>query len=163
MKEIREITSKMKECEAEWWENMRKNASQCAVSPTTFILRCASIICNVPFDAILSKSNVVTIVQARWFFWAALRDVQHDTYSNIATLSSEFGHKFTTQTVGRGITTMYNMIYTEEVWRKRWSAMIKILEESSIYKNDKPTKHKVTITIPRELANTVEFKIDVKD
>ncbi len=110
-----------------------------------------SSLCEVDKGAILSTCAKWHIVQARWFYWYAIRYIRHDTF----VLMAERMPNYTKDGIRKGVEKMARMVAKDATWRRRWYD----LRQRAGITNDDNKPHEITICVPKEISEQVVIKI----
>ena len=121
-----------------------------------------SALCNIDKDELLSRSNSITVSQARWLYWYTYRYATGESYATIAD-KTEFlcGRKYTLQGVASSINKMAMMISKEPIWKKRWTIMYRLIKAI----NNTPSCESdstIVIHVPKNLSKVVKIEIKEK-
>lgn len=126
-----------------------------------FIADYVAALCDVTVDEMFKGSDVVYLAHARWLYWYTYRYATNESYDKIALQKFPNGHVFVQRTIQNGVNKMALMIEREELWNKRWCVLRKILRLREC-ETRKPKNNVITISVPRELMETIKIEIKEK-
>lgn len=121
-----------------------------------------STLCGVSVaDMMTEKRN--HRVFARWFLYYAYRYATSASYEKICEMFTYDGNKPSYSSVRNGILSFSQVVETNKYWNDKWSVVRSIIANKGqcTSENNTLTKHVITITIPKELENTITIKTKI--
>ena len=95
-----------------------------------YIADCVAALCGVSKDGMLSNTQTLHYVRARYLYWYACRYMTNESYEKISMMSMRNnGCKHTASAISSGIKKMSSMIEDEPLWNKRWLAIKSVIKE----------------------------------
>jgi chromosomal replication initiation ATPase DnaA len=120
-----------------------------------YIADCVAALCDVSKKVMLSNTQVLHNVRARYLYWYACRYMTNESYEKISMMSQQNdGYKHTASAISSGIKKMSSMIEDEPLWNKRWLAIKSVIKEQFHIETNKEV---ILVKIPKALKGKVNI------
>lgn len=110
-------------------------------------------ICDVDSEEMLCKGRKQNVVQARWLYWYALKQLYGETSISISERTKE---RFNTSCITQGVSKMSMLIQSGTIWTKRWEIIKRTIKEAN--KNEQSESKQITVKLIHPKGVNIELK-----
>jgi len=121
------------------------------------IANLVAALCDVDVDEMLNEPRIAPLVQARWLYWYASKQLYGETNESISQRSKE-NHYFKTNGITKGISKMSMMIQSGTIWTKRWAILKSVITEASKVEQPELFAQNITVKITYPKGVNIELK-----
>lgn len=125
-----------------------------------YIAECVASLCDVNVEDMLSNTNVIFLVHARWLYWYAYRYMTNESFDKMSHRLKTDSKTFGARSIQKAVTKMSMLIASEPIWSKRWAVVKRIIKLRN--NSDKKTDNTIVVQVPKELKDKVNIVIKTK-
>lgn len=114
-------------------------------------------LCDVDVDEMLNEPRIAPLVQARWLYWYASKQLYGETNESISQRSKE-NHYFKTNGITKGISKMSMLIQEGTIWTKRWWILKRVITEANKVEQPELFAQNITVKITHPKGVNIELK-----
>jgi hypothetical protein len=114
-------------------------------------------LCDVDVDEMLNEPRIAPLVQARWLYWYASKQLCGETNESISQRSRE-NHYFKTNGITKGISKMSMLIQDGTIWTKRWAILKRVIMEANKVEQPELFAQNITVKITHPRGVNIELK-----